>query len=591
MTNCNWRSALLLVLLLGIGGTFPLSPTQAQTLNVPATPVPGPRAAGRVMTDTSDANFRQGLLGGPNCATSAQIFEFGRWAVCRDPGGATLDFQFGESLGLSFSAVVVDGVSRPVGGPVFSIPCPFADACSVEVEYTNDAGDVRMTTITKSAGTDNINAFVITTKQEPGSSGSALTARDRSNITDSLVNSLITADGSVFEPGGVPSSIIDHGTAGGSGFTVLPTGLLAIGTDGPDDPLRRAMRFGPDRPTELGGAGGATTNKGFNFHFDLNAMMRARAEAEKASLAADGRSYNDVAPPPSSRFNIWASGRYVDFDDGQTNADRSGDLWWITSGASYRVTERTTLGVFGRYKEGQVGSTALQSTLESDFYGGGVFAIMNLLQGARLLLGGLYEHGDNDIDIQGARGAFDTEQWTVEGRIDKRFTYGHYWVEPQVNVRYTSMDREAFTDTAGTLITGSDLRLGRLTYGPTLGTTITYADGTELKPVVRVNGIWDFENEGDFTLSTAAVFSSAETGLNLGGGFEMIFVNGMVLNLSGDWYTYDGELDAWSVQGGISASLAALGVGNAALAGRVGLDLATTADNQTAKAKVTIPLN
>lgn len=87
------------------------------------------------------------------------------------------------------------------------------------------------------------------------------------------------------------------------------------------------------------------------------------------------------------------------------------------------------------------------------------------------------------------------------------------------------------------------------------------------------------------------MFSSADTGLNLGSGFEMTFVNGMVLNLSGDWYTYDSELDAWSVQGGISAPLAALGLGHAAFAGRVGLNFATTADNQTAKAMVAIPLN
>lgn len=568
----------------------------AQTLNVPATQVPpmgssGP-AAGRLITDTSNANFSQIDVAGTSC-TSALPFVLERWGVCREPGDANLVFLFGASFGASFSAIVIDGVGRPVG-TIINIPCPTAQACSVELEYTNVAGDVRMATITKSAGTDDINAFVVSSKQDSGSSGSAITAQDRSKITDGLLNSFLTANGSIFEPNGVPSSVFGNGQVNGNGISFTPTGLASSASLAPND--SPASLFGFD---QFGGQkntfGDTTTNKGFNFSLDLNAMMRARAEAAEArvaSLGAHKGSYKDAAPLPAPRLNAWASGRYVDFDDGQTNADRSGDLWWITSGLSYRVNERTTLGAFGRYKEGQVGSTALQSTLESDFYGGGAFAALNFLGGARLLLGGLYEHGDNDIVIQGASGTFDTDQWTVEGRIDKRFTRGRHWVEPQVKVRYTGVDRDAYTDSAGTLIASSDLSLGRLTYGPTFGTTITKPGGTEVKPFARINGIWDFENEGDFTLSTAAVFSSADTGLNLGGGVEVSFVRGFVLTLSGDWYTYDSELDAWSVQGGIGAPFAALGVGNAALAaGRVSLDFATTTENQTAKARVALPLN
>ena len=51
------------------------------------------------------------------------------------------------------------------------------------------------------------------------------------------------------------------------------------------------------------------------------------------------------------------------------------------------------------------------------------------------------------------------------------------------------------------------------------------------------------------------------------------------------------NLDGWSVQGGFGATLASLGLGNVAPTGLVSLDFTTTEDKESAKAKVTIPLN
>lgn len=408
------------------------------------------------------------------------------------------------------------------------------------------------------------------------------TEQDSAKITDALLNSFVAANGSIFGPNGVPSSVIDGGQEQGNGISFVPAGLKSHAYRAPGDRL--------SRPGIV--LGNRKSKKGFNFSFDLNSMMRARtADASAASLGLHGTGLADGAQPAAPRFNVWASGRYEDFDDDSSNADRSGDLWWVMSGLSYRVNERITVGAFGRFKEGQVESKALNSTLESDFFGGGAFAAVNIPGGARVMLGGLYEHGDNDIVIESAQGSFNTDEWTLEGRVDRRFTHGDHWIEPQVRISYTVVERQGFTDSVGNIIPSRNLNLGRLTFGPTIGTTIARPDGTEIKPFARINGIWDFENEGDITLLSGAVFSSADTGLNLGSGVEMTFVNGAAFRISGDWYTYEGNLEVWSVQGGVGAPLWAFGLASPAYAGRFKFNFASTTDNQTVKAGVTLPLN
>lgn len=102
--------------------------------------------------------------------------------------------------------------------------------------------------------------------------------------------------------------------------------------------------------------------------------------------------------------------------------------------------------------------------------------------------------------------------------------------------------------------------------------------------------MWDFENEGDFTTSTAGVYSSGDHAINLGGGVEVHYAGGMILKVSGDWFAFDSELDGWSVSGGFGAPLAALGLGNVAPTGFVSLDLSSNGEDASAKARIRIPL-
>jgi len=487
-------------------------------------------------------------------------------------------------------SLTVNGVSGVNAGANLVVATDFADGSfTATATQTFAAGLCTMTVSITRAGAASLDITAASVTCPTG--GSGLTNRDRSNITGSLSNSLNQVGGSIFDDEGV--SIFGGGS--GSGLSLTPTGLgVRQNTQSyphspiPYDPLR------PDAERAMGGIGLAARdaqgpNKGFNFRMDLQQMLANGAKDDALGLGA-GRS-KAGGQAYDSPFNAWVSGRYVDFDDDQRTADRDGHLWWLTVGSSYALSETSKIGAFGRYREGQVDSTALQADLESQFYGGGLFAILGLPMDSRLLVSGLYEHGDSDITIAGAKGDFDSDQWTFEARIDKRFQLNRYWVEPRVNLLYTNEDNDNFTDSAGNAIQGQELELGRLTYGPTIGTTIAGSGAVaSVSPQAHIRGIWDFQNDGSFTTSTGAVFSTSETGLNLGGGLDVTLVNGLLVTFGGDWFTYDTELQGWSLRGGIGSSLAALGLGNVSPTGFVKLDMGASQDGLDTKARLTIPL-
>ncbi|MHA1166041.1 MAG: autotransporter outer membrane beta-barrel domain-containing protein, partial [Alphaproteobacteria bacterium] len=278
---------------------------------------------------------------------------------------------------------------------------------------------------------------------------------------------------------------------------------------------------------------------------------------------------------------------YVDFDDGETNADRNGDQWVISSGLSIQMGANTTVGVLSRYRSGDADSNALAASLDTEAYGGGAYLTTKLGGGLHVSVAALYETGDNDIVISGDTGSFDSEQFTLEGKIDKRIKRGRNWIEPAVSLLYIDTGQDNYTDSSGTLVAGQDLTLGRLTFGPAIGTTI-HRGTTQIRPFARVNGVWDFENEGNFTTSTAGIFTSGDTALNLGGGVEIEYASGIAIKLAGDWYSFNSDLEAWSISGGVGAPLSAFGIGSA---GTVSLNLTSNAEDASATARIKIPLN
>ena len=378
--------------------------------------------------------------------------------------------------------------------------------------------------------------------------------------------------------------------ADGPGLSVAPTKLAPAPQTDTGDPFAR--EFGvADEPHGILGLPRQRSGKDFDFSLD---MKRLTEEARKASNAKAKQALPDhdgkppATPQPSSRWNAWASGHYEDFDDDPANTDRSGHLWSFMSGPSLRLDGDTSVGVFSRYREGNVESATLNAEIDAEYYGGGVFVTTTAAGGLSITGTALFEYGDNDIEIDGAEGRFASAQRTLQGTVDKRFDANSFWIDPSVTISYSDADNGDYTDSRGNFVSGQDLSFGRLTYGPTIGTKIQYGQ-TEIRPFAKMNGIWDFANEGDAATSAGALFASGEKAIDVGNGVEVAYDNGLAFKIAGDWIASYTALEGWTVTTGVGAPLSALG-GEKAGPGTLSIDFTGKESEASAKARLRIPL-
>jgi hypothetical protein len=145
-----------------------------------------------------------------------------------------------------------------------------------------------------------------------------------------------------------------------------------------------------------------------------------------------------------------------------------------------------------------------------------------------------------------------------------------------------------FDLTVDFFIAGDTSVLGRVSIGTRVGTALQ-SGGNSIRPFAKVNGIWDYEHNDDATLTSGTVLKTGETAINLGGGVDVTTANGIALRIAGDWFTYDTELQGWSLSGGIGGSFDTFGLGNIA-PGFVSLDLSGSRAGASAMARIRIPL-
>lgn len=307
-----------------------------------------------------------------------------------------------------------------------------------------------------------------------------------------------------------------------------------------------------------------------------------------------------------SKLFIWADGAYLRTNDKQRDTDRSSRLASMTAGAGLKLNERTIVGAYILRRDSEIKTLADWDTspgnpgvetanLDSDSFGGGLVGALKLRWDAVLSGSIEYESGDHDLDIGGFFGStssFDTNQVTVQASLGKRFTRGRNWIRPVIGVLHTSLDRDGYVDSIGSVIAGETQELGRFTYGAVVGATAPGNGGMirAIRPTASVTGIWDFKNEGDSVIPiTGAVFATAESGYSLGAGVDVAFTRGMVLRVAGNYFAFDTELDGWSFSAGLEAPVSAFGIGSPSSTALVNLDLDGSAENTGVKARFRIP--
>lgn len=248
-----------------------------------------------------------------------------------------------------------------------------------------------------------------------------------------------------------------------------------------------------------------------------------------------------------SRWDFGLHGTVATFDDNQT-ADRNGEIGTLTGRAAYLLGRNIVVGSGLTYKNGQVDSTALNSSLRSDFIGARLFFRARL--GAGFLLDGVagYEHGFNRLTVAGTAGRFESDAFNIGARISKRIPFkSGWWVEPAAALTYSTLRNAAYTDGAGTVVAGSSYETATGRIGAKLGKFVDIdANGIAAGQIsAGVEGIFNFASEGDLAVGNGIVASNPDNGVRVEGGFDLMFNNGWRSSVSLGYMHLD-KLDSFS---------------------------------------------
>jgi len=191
---------------------------------------------------------------------------------------------------------------------------------------------------------------------------------------------------------------------------------------------------------------------GKQVYVDITALMADPNKGDRLWLNGGARPQDAAGAGQTPPLRLWAGLNHVDFDDDRTGADRDGDITTFTGGAHYALDPDSAVGGYFTFRTGDVSSTAMASTLDSDAFGFGAYATRRLNEEITGSASLEYAHGDHDIAIAGATGNFDTDEFRATAGLKGRYLLSGLigselipgdisWIEPTASISYTNVAR------------------------------------------------------------------------------------------------------------------------------------------------------
>ena len=315
-----------------------------------------------------------------------------------------------------------------------------------------------------------------------------------------------------------------------------------------------------------------------------------------------------VQQPQTSNFRIaaqtadhspryWLQGTVSGTNVDDTGASRSGDSYKLNAGVERRISRRLTLSASLRYQHTASESSNLSANIDTDLFGGALFARLHLSKQADLTVLTAFEHASNDATISGATGSFDYDTWIVSAKLSRRFTLANgWWIDPDATLTFSTTARDSYTDSASNAVPGSSIDMGLFQFGPTIGKTFRTETGghlaesgiVALAPTFGISGTWFFDHPGDAILSNSTVLPVSDSGVTFRGGLSLIHLNGLTSNLSGSYTVMSEDERTWSLSAGLEMPV---GRDSGAKAGNLGFSAGTSkTEALNARVRFTMPL-
>jgi hypothetical protein len=106
---------------------------------------------------------------------------------------------------------------------------------------------------------------------------------------------------------------------------------------------------------------------------------------------------------------------------------------------------------------------------------------------------------DNDINLLGDKGSFDTDRWLARGSLRGNWYSGPWRLTSINELGYVEEKQDRFRESGGAIIPGQTVTLGRFTFGPELAYRIE-GNGTFIEPQLSLQGLWNFDQMGNVVL-------------------------------------------------------------------------------------------
>jgi len=351
--------------------------------------------------------------------------------------------------------------------------------------------------------------------------------------------------------------------AAGNGTTnVASNGAAAFASAmGIGSGLGNATGLGNAMGLGAGGLGGdaieASGGKSIQFSQSLSRLRQqaAQSQMQRDRMALGAGEAYPLAYQTASPWDLWVEGRYSAFNDDNGNLDRDGHVGVLYVGGDYRVAENMIVGVLAQFDWAKDDSGILASKVKGNGWMVGPYMSARIHENIFFDLRAAWGRSDNDIDVAGAAGSFDTSRWLVKGTLAGNWVYDAWRITPSAELAYVEESADGFTNSAGTFVAGQNVSLGRLQFGPEIGYRIRHSADTFIEPFAALKGVWDFDNP-NVAIIDGFVVGPGDFWGRLQGGLNVATSSGWYIRGLASW---DGlgasDYNGYTLQGTVNVPL------------------------------------
>ncbi|PHS39055.1 MAG: hypothetical protein COA91_06930 [Robiginitomaculum sp.] len=255
-------------------------------------------------------------------------------------------------------------------------------------------------------------------------------------------------------------------------------------------------------------------------------------------------------------WHFFLKGKFNGLNDNRVGTDRNSNIFTIDAGAMRRINPETIIGGQVTLKDGTVKSNALRAQLDATFYGASVFVRRKLDNKTYLSGTAGYSKGDNQLNLDGATGTFNTNVLTGTVRLQTNIKKGPFTLTPDAQFTVTE-----FRNSGYVLSNNQTALEKRLTYTDvSVGGKLAHAAptnglGTKLRQGVRSNLGFRLVHAGRsgglLQLTNGAFAEEIGFGVRVNGGINVPMDNNMQLHFGGNFALFN-DVQTYSLIGRIS---------------------------------------